>query len=425
MGGDFESPFEESVADAIRTLGYQPIPHIRVEIVRPGAQPLQMQRRALRRGDDIRRATRPFGLRNRHRLGGFQRRRYRIDRRKRFGRRPGAKIPPSRGNPQPANATVQHAGHRIGGPVHTHRIGRIVPLHRIIRRSQVPDGSRQRSKMIQAGYEREAARPSQPPIGRFQPEYPAERRRHPDRPIGVRPQRQRHQASTNRAARTARGPARHARRVVRIARRPVMRVLAGEVIGVFAHVQRPHQDRAGGFQPRDQRSIRHRRPMVAVDLRSRQGRQSCHVDQVLHRERHPRQRPNRLARRSHESTFGKHGREGVQHRVQPPDAVQARRHHRRRRGAPRRDGSRDRGRRAVHARNTGAGSNSSGKSASRTVSACPSEIARCIRTACRQAGFIVIPIIAEPASIKPSKAASSIVSPRIAFAARRASRRAR
>ena len=36
--------------------------------------------------------------------------------------------------------------------------------------------------------------------------------------------------------------------VVRIARRAVVAVLAGEVVGVFAHVQRADQHRAGGLQ---------------------------------------------------------------------------------------------------------------------------------------------------------------------------------
>ena len=34
-----------------------------------------------------------------------------------------------------------------------------------------------------------------------------------------------------------------------------MDVLAGEVIGVFAHVQRAHQDGAGRFQPGDQGAV--------------------------------------------------------------------------------------------------------------------------------------------------------------------------
>ena len=43
--------------------------------------------------------------------------------------------------------------------------------------------------------------------------------------------------------------------VVRIARRAVVHVLAGEVVGVFAHVERADQHRAGRLQPLDQRRV--------------------------------------------------------------------------------------------------------------------------------------------------------------------------
>ncbi len=38
-----------------------------------------------------------------------------------------------------------------------------------------------------------------------------------------------------------------------------MHVLAGEVVGVFAHIERADQHGAGGFQPLDQRRIALRR----------------------------------------------------------------------------------------------------------------------------------------------------------------------
>ena len=46
------------------------------------------------------------------------------------------------------------------------------------------------------------------------------------------------------------------RRIVRIARGAVMHVLAGEVVGVFAHVERADQHGAGRFHPLDQRAHR-------------------------------------------------------------------------------------------------------------------------------------------------------------------------
>ena len=63
----------------------------------------------------------------------------------------------------------------------------------------------------------------------------------------------------DRAAGAARRAAGHARQIVRIARRAVMHVLAGEVVGVFAHVERADQHRAGRLQPLDQRRVARRR----------------------------------------------------------------------------------------------------------------------------------------------------------------------
>ncbi len=72
-----------------------------------------------------------------------------------------------------------------------------------------------------------------------------------------------------------------------------MDVLAGEVVGVFAHIERAHQDGAGGFEPFDERRIAHRRRAGAVDLGARERRQSLDVEQVLDREGNARQRPER------------------------------------------------------------------------------------------------------------------------------------
>ena len=113
--------------------------------------------------------------------------------------------------------------------------------------------------MIEARDERKRARARQPAIGRLQAEDAAERRRHPDRAVGVGAQRDRHQAAADRAAGAAGRAAGHPRRIVRIARRAVMHVLAGEVVGVFAHVERADQHRAGGFHPLDQRGVARRR----------------------------------------------------------------------------------------------------------------------------------------------------------------------
>jgi hypothetical protein len=59
---------------------------------------------------------------------------------------------------------------------------------------------------------------------------------------------------------------------MRIARRAVVDVLAGEVVGVFAHVERTDEDGAGRLQPLDQRGIARRRRQIAVDFRAGQRR---------------------------------------------------------------------------------------------------------------------------------------------------------
>ena len=74
-----------------------------------------------------------------------------------------------------------------------------------------------------------------------------------------------------------------------------MNILAGEVVGVFAHVERADKDGAGSFEPFDQRRVAARRRAIAVDFRSGAGRKTGHVEQVLHRERYARQRAERLA----------------------------------------------------------------------------------------------------------------------------------
>ena len=77
-----------------------------------------------------------------------------------------------------------------------------------------------------------------------------------------------------------------------------MRVLAGEVVGVFAHVERADQNRAGRLEPRRQGRVGAGGSAVAIDLRSRSRRQAVDVEQVLDRERRARERAERFAPRA-------------------------------------------------------------------------------------------------------------------------------
>jgi hypothetical protein len=84
---------------------------------------------------------------------------------------------------------------------------------------------------------------------------------------------------------------------VGVARGPVVHVLAGEVVGVLAHVERADQHGAGRFEPRDQGLVGLGRRALAVDLGAGQRWETRHVEQVLDGERHAGERPRRLPSR--------------------------------------------------------------------------------------------------------------------------------
>ena len=121
--------------------------------------------------------------------------------------------------------------------------------------------------MVEIRHERERPRPRQPPETGLQPPHPAQRRRHPDRPVGVRAQRERHQPRRHRRRRPARRAAGDAAGVVRIARGPVMDVLGHEPVGELVHVECAHQHRARRPQPRHRRRVARGRRRIPQDPR--------------------------------------------------------------------------------------------------------------------------------------------------------------
>ena len=88
----------------------------------------------------------------------------------------------------------------------------------------------------------------------------------------------------------ARGAPGHAVDVVRVARRTVVDVLAGEIVGVLAHVERADQHRTGGFQSFDQNGVARRRRVAAVDLGARARRETGDIEQVLDSDRNSGER---------------------------------------------------------------------------------------------------------------------------------------
>jgi hypothetical protein len=105
-------------------------------------------------------------------------------------------------------------------------------------------------------------------------------------------------------------------------------ILAGEVVGVFAHIERADEHRAGRLQPLDQRRVLLRGRMRPIDLGAGDGRQPCDVEKVLDRERHAGERQARFVARGVERAraalraLGGDGGEGIECRIELGDARQ-------------------------------------------------------------------------------------------------------
>ncbi len=74
-----------------------------------------------------------------------------------------------------------------------------------------------------------------------------------------------------------------------------MSILTGEVIGVFTHIERAYEDRAGAFKPRDERCVLASRSAVAIDFGACTSGQARNVEQVLDRKGYAGERTKRLA----------------------------------------------------------------------------------------------------------------------------------
>ena len=223
---------------------------------------------------------------------------------------------------KPADVLRQQRAHRLDRARAARGIVGVGTLHRVIGQREIADTARERAEMIETRHERKRTRARQPAVGRLQPKNAAERRRHPDRAVGVGSERQRHQPAADRGAGAARRAAGHPRHVVRVARRSVMHVLARKIIGVFAHVERADQHRAGRFHPLDQGGVARRWRKVPIDLRSGAGGEPLHVEQILDGEGHAGQRARILAGRDGgidrlrpgAGAIGGHVGEGIQDR---------------------------------------------------------------------------------------------------------------
>ena len=107
-----------------------------------------------------------------------------------------------------------------------------------------------------------------------------------------------------------------------------MDVLAGEVVGIFAHVERADEHGAVRLEPLDQRGVARGRGAGPVDLGAGERGQARDIEQVLDRERHADERPEPAAARARrvdrlglgERARLEHGGERVEHAVELSDA---------------------------------------------------------------------------------------------------------
>ena len=194
-------------------------------------------------------------------------------------------------------AAVQNRRHSFGIALGANGIVCVVALHGVIDDREIARAARQRTDVIEACGKWERACPAQASVGRLQSEQTAQRGRHANRAVGIGAERKWHQAAGDGGGRSARRTAGHPGEVVRIARRTVVHILAGEVVGVFAHVERADQNGAGGLKTLDQCRIASGRRKIAVYFRAGHRRQTGNVEQVLHRKRHAGKRRQRFAAR--------------------------------------------------------------------------------------------------------------------------------
>ena len=134
-----------------------------------------MQGSAFRRGDQIGGSAGAGGLGDFH-VGGYSKSGADMAHRGRcLGHLHRAEIAASAGNAKALDALVQQRGRGFGGAGGTERVLGVVALHRVVGQCQIPDRTRQRAEVVQAGHEREAAGARQASEGRFQAEQPAQR----------------------------------------------------------------------------------------------------------------------------------------------------------------------------------------------------------------------------------------------------------
>ena len=157
-----------------------------------------------------------------------------------------------------AHALYVHAeGGRIvfGRDIDTAGITRVVSRKGVQTHRGVGNGAGQRTDMIQRPGQRRHTGPAAAAKGRLEPDRAAYRGRDPDRSSGVGAHGHIGAARGDRRSRSAGGTARHPVSVPGITA-----IRSGDAIGKFVGMRLAENDRAGGPQLRDARTIRFRHP---------------------------------------------------------------------------------------------------------------------------------------------------------------------
>ena len=167
------------------------------------------------------------------------------------------------------------------------RVARVGALHLAQQQGGVGDVAGQWPALVERGGEGDHAVARDRPVGRLQPDDPAERRRLADRAARVGADRPRGQAAGDRRGRAAGGAAGYAIAVPRVSHRPVGGVLVRGAHRELVHVGLAQQPRPGLGEAPDRRR-RVGRAIALEDPRSRRGLDPLGAEDVLDGDRHAR-----------------------------------------------------------------------------------------------------------------------------------------
>ena len=271
--------------------GQEPRARHGIEVLGPHAQITQVQVGGLDGRDDHRGGAGPMRFGKRDPSRHVERRGDACHGIERFGAGQRREMTTRDRDPHPRHTSLKLSHARLGLPLGADLIGGVGSLDRVEDQGEIGHRACEGADVIEGRRQRKYAGARDAPECRLEAKDPAERGRHPDRAVGVRAEGKRHEPGGDGGGRASRRASRDSRRVVRIARRSMMRVLGGEAVGVLVHVGDADQDGPGAAQRGHRRSVARGRGALGLDLGSRHRRDAGDVEQILGRERHAGERP--------------------------------------------------------------------------------------------------------------------------------------